>query len=546
MPTWKPPVPVFSAPARTVLGGGNGDDDDDDDGECEDLTVVGYASTVFRDDETASRLDHQQHLQLWMENKAEDLWIDRYDARALLSDTSYFAKRKQADRAPAPDGAEELMLDAERYRDLPPADNEAAAAPGDSDHGDAEALGSTAPSNQFGAVHFAFGSQPGAQQAQQPVTPPEIAAFAQGWLTELAPGSALPQTFKQHQIIEKTAKFVHKEGKKMEAMLKIKHGGNAAFQFLLVDHALQPYYQAIVKYLGYCPQAVDLPTLLPAVEAPAEFASEEGATAGSEAPRSPDAAAEESATHEEVSGSGIEMVEKAGSGGAQDDVKGAAQEAAAGSALAAATDVGQGDTQSGSASVVAAATPAAIAAAAVPPDDILQTIDKLVRWILKSGRDFEKKVKERQRNDPRFDFLLPWSPYNAFYRQMLEDAFNGKLDDPAPAPVPTAQLPALPPVNDIGATSAGLRVGEGESGDQPVASGMEDDKPKVQDITSFGYDSDHEQDQAQEGAPSDDAHGAGEEEGDGTSRRKERSSRFGPDLSEAGPVAVCVCLCLYA
>ena len=169
-----------------------------------------------------------------------------------------------------------------------------------------------------------------------------------------------------------------------------------------------------------------------------------------------------------------------------------------------------------------------------------------MRWILKSGRDFEKKVKERQRNDPRFDFLLPWSPYNAFYRQMLEDAFNGKLDDPAPAPVPTAQLPALPPVNDIGATSAGLRVGEGESGDQPVASGMEDDKPKVQDITSFGYDSDHGQDQAQEGAPSDDAHGAGEEEGDGTSRRKERSSRFGPDLSEAGPVAVCVCLCLYA
>ena len=52
MPTWKPPVPVFSAPARTVLGGGNGDDDDDGDGECEDLKVVGYASTVFRDDET--------------------------------------------------------------------------------------------------------------------------------------------------------------------------------------------------------------------------------------------------------------------------------------------------------------------------------------------------------------------------------------------------------------------------------------------------------------------------------------------------------------
>ena len=60
----------------------------------------------------------------------------------------------------------------------------------------------------------------------------------------------------------------------MEAMLKVKHGGNAAFQFLLVDHPLQAYYQALLKYLGYCPEAADLPTLLPSVEQPAEPAAE--------------------------------------------------------------------------------------------------------------------------------------------------------------------------------------------------------------------------------------------------------------------------------
>ncbi len=76
------------------------------------------------------------------------------------------------------------------------------------------------------------------------------------------------------QVIERTAKFVFKEGKKMEAMLKVKHGGNAAFQFLLVDHPLQAYYQALLKYLGYCPEAADLPTLLPSVEQPAEPAAE--------------------------------------------------------------------------------------------------------------------------------------------------------------------------------------------------------------------------------------------------------------------------------
>ena len=30
------------------------------------------------------------------------------------------------------------------------------------------------------------------------------------------------------------------------------------------------------------------------------------------------------------------------------------------------------------------------------------------------------QVRERQRGDKRFDFLLPWSPYNAFYVQRLE------------------------------------------------------------------------------------------------------------------------------
>jgi len=72
----------------------------------------------------------------------------------------------------------------------------------------------------------------------------------------------------------------------------------------------------------------------------------------------------------------------------------------------------------------------------------MQTIDKLVRWILKSGRDFEKKVKERQRGDPRFDFLMPWNPYNAYYRQKLDDAFNGKLDDPSTASAAAAAAAA--------------------------------------------------------------------------------------------------------
>jgi splicing factor 3A subunit 1 len=86
----------------------------------------------------------------------------------------------------------------------------------------------------------------------------------------------------------------------------------------------------------------------------------------------------------------------------------------------------------------------------------MQTIDKLVRWILKSGRDFEKKVKERQRGDPRFDFLMPWNPYNAYYRQKLDDAFNGKLDDPSTASASAAAAAAAATAAAAADSSGGL------------------------------------------------------------------------------------------
>jgi len=91
----------------------------------------------------------------------------------------------------------------------------------------------------------------------------------------------------------------------------------------------------------------------------------------------------------------------------------------------------------------------------------MQTIDKLVRWILKSGRDFEKKVKERQRGDPRFDFLMPWNPYNAYYRQKLDDAFNGKLDDPSTASAAAAAAAAADSSGGLSGANGALSAPSG-------------------------------------------------------------------------------------
>ena len=93
----------------------------------------------------------------------------------------------------------------------------------------------------------------------------------------------------------------------------------------------------------------------------------------------------------------------------------------------------------------------------------MQTIDKLVRCILKSGRYFEKKVKERQRGDPRFDFLMPWNPYNAYYRQKLDDAFNGKLDDSSTAPASSAAAAAADSSGGLGGANGALSAPSGSS-----------------------------------------------------------------------------------
>ncbi|XP_035691778.1 splicing factor, suppressor of white-apricot homolog isoform X1 [Branchiostoma floridae] len=48
-----------------------------------------------------------------------------------------------------------------------------------------------------------------------------------------------------------------------------------------------------------------------------------------------------------------------------------------------------------------------------PPPDIQPIIDKLAKYVAKNGDEFETTV--RAKNDPRFEFLLPWHVHNPYY-----------------------------------------------------------------------------------------------------------------------------------
>ena len=45
---------------------------------------------------------------------------------------------------------------------------------------------------------------------------------------------------------------------------------------------------------------------------------------------------------------------------------------------------------------------------------------------------FEDKIRENQRQDPKFSFLNPADPYHAYYRHRMEKVIRGEVDEVVP------------------------------------------------------------------------------------------------------------------
>lgn len=57
-----------------------------------------------------------------------------------------------------------------------------------------------------------------------------------------------PPTEKLHQIMARTAKFVHEHGGQSEIVLRVKQGDNPTFGFLMPDHHLHEYFRFLVDH----------------------------------------------------------------------------------------------------------------------------------------------------------------------------------------------------------------------------------------------------------------------------------------------------------
>jgi splicing factor 3A subunit 1 len=62
---------------------------------------------------------------------------------------------------------------------------------------------------------------------------------------------------------------------------------------------------------------------------------------------------------------------------------------------------------------------------------LLAVIDRTALFVARSANPplFEDKIRENQRQDPKFSFLHPVDPYHAYYRDRMDKIQRGELDE---------------------------------------------------------------------------------------------------------------------
>ncbi|XP_043571276.1 splicing factor, suppressor of white-apricot homolog isoform X2 [Chiloscyllium plagiosum] len=231
---------------------------EDDKKKVVELLVFGYACKLFREDDKAQFHEQGKHLIPWMGDPA--LLIDRYDCRGHLNDLSECDAEYTWNRdyqLSEEEARIDALCDEERYLALHTDLLEEEARQEEEYRRLNEAL---AEDGIYNAVGFAYSSD--YYDPSQPTEEEELAK-TDGEIDDNAeeneepytapPGLLVPSdvevpaTSKMHAIIERTAKFVCKQGTQFEIMLKAKQARNSQFDFLRFDHYLNPYYKHILK-----------------------------------------------------------------------------------------------------------------------------------------------------------------------------------------------------------------------------------------------------------------------------------------------------------
>ncbi|XP_062141485.1 protein suppressor of white apricot [Drosophila sulfurigaster albostrigata] len=235
-----------------------------------ELLVFGYACKIFRDDEKAREMDQGKQLIPWMGDV--NLKIDRYDVRGALCELSSYEAPpggygNRLEYLTADEQRAEQLCEEERYLFLYNNEEELRL----QQEEDLKRLQQETSGGNYSQVDFHYDGQStsakstaAADGVASPMpdstTPTDESelpfTLPNNLLVAPMPGIQLPETMKQHAIIEKTARFIATQGAQMEILIKAKQANNAQFDFLSQGGQLQPYYRhllAVIKQGKYAP-----------------------------------------------------------------------------------------------------------------------------------------------------------------------------------------------------------------------------------------------------------------------------------------------------
>ncbi|XP_055914562.1 protein suppressor of white apricot [Eupeodes corollae] len=225
-----------------------------------DLLVFGYACKIFRDDAKAREIDQGKHLIPWMADA--NLKIDRYDVRGAIYDLAPYEPPpggygNRLDYLSSEEQRAEQLCEEERYLYLYRNEQDEILYQEEELKRLQQESGDDSTYNQ---VQFNYDTPLGPNRDENPSEfgadnePDKVFLLPKNF--EVPTSIQLPETMKQHAIVEKTARFISAQGPQMEILIKAKQSNNQQFDFLNLNNTLNPYYKFVLSALksGTYPQ----------------------------------------------------------------------------------------------------------------------------------------------------------------------------------------------------------------------------------------------------------------------------------------------------
>ncbi|KAL3159120.1 hypothetical protein ABBQ32_011114 [Trebouxia sp. C0010 RCD-2024] len=326
----------------------------------------------------------------------------------------------------------------------------------------------------YAAVPFVYDTSEAREaQALAPAASPAIVvdtvpdvAFVPNFAVPSSVQAHLPKFERMHKIILQTAKFVRHAGGQTEFVLRVKQAANPNFKFLEPHDQQHPYFRWLVNTKPEDMMSIDAaPSAVLSSSAHEASPVTAAGSHDSGPPTVPTSVVQQPSVHEELPQSAVTAQASTAAlppTAATHAANATTEESPAQPPALPVADMQALAKRIGMAQPAPAQPsnhgpklitvpdrglgiqpPQAVNSPGAVPYEIQAIVQKLVHFIKKAGPRFEATVRNKEKANPRFAFLLPWNQHHAYYRQQLVEVLGEATADEVIA-LRAASVPEAP------------------------------------------------------------------------------------------------------